>query len=652
MEQPCQGKFDFGIASAAENEKARFYVYGKPTDDKTLEERLVCDQHPYKSATSEFSYHRYDAYCGELGSHEAYIEIAPGDSLTLTWPLWLQPSEAYDLRFDAVWWVESASVTPKDRYIIGVPQAQITPIVFLPGLGATIPPSYDQIPFGSWKENISQELINKYATNYNVFFDTLEKMGYEGDRTLFFFRYNWLRSARVGADKLWELRLNPQSETVAQVAQIPWVSGYGNPYAVEFDLIGHSTGNLLARAYMQLPYKSRFERQEIWRTNVRRYIGVGGPQMGLVNGYTGLEGQQIFLEPPLGDLPKWTGRAAGLVEGFTVSLAAHHGYCLKQGNRCPVGAEDSYAFAHDPINGASIIAEFLPTATFGNYLIGQEAPHTPFPYGRPANPLLEEASVVNGTSVIDPYLHNPYLTSYLEEKSREQPAFFNWQQTGFNTPYYGLNSKESLQEWSDTLGGLSENVCFVYNTDHDTKLGIRVVDPKRQSWLGIVYEKATPPYWLNGKYTTFKDENDEEQKFIEGDGDELIATISANPTALTWPAGDAPVAVEIQQTNHGQLVGVEESIQSTTYFLTNFKTPFLIGPNVEEFSGGCGLVRSARTEDSNVESAAAPPLFRTQSTQIETQPTRALLVSSRGPVEFLLVGPDGRRVGYDMTTTT
>ncbi len=313
---------------------------------------------------------------------------------------------------------------------------------------------------------------------------------------------------------------------------------------------------------MQLPYGlSLRQAGGPPRTNIRRYIGIAGPQMGLVNGYTGLEGQDIHLEGYLGS------PFAGLVRLHADILARREGYCVWLVNFCHVRAKDAYAFTHNPIHGTSIITEFLPTATFGDYLTRYETPHDPFPYGRTANPLLEASSVVDGISVIDPYMDNAFVEEYLAERLDEWfNDRFQERHAGlldYETPYHGLNEQSKLAEWQTTLdNSLAKNVCFIHNDEQETKIGLRVTDPNKGgfwSWLG-----SAAPYWRNGRHKPFDNEVGEEQEFLNGPGDKLIATISANPLTLPWPENDKPVDVSIAGTEHGPIVGVPNSIQSIT----------------------------------------------------------------------------------------
>ncbi|MBA3533428.1 MAG: carboxypeptidase regulatory-like domain-containing protein, partial [Ardenticatenales bacterium] len=696
-EADCVGGFDFNIASSDDSNIARFFVHAPGEFDPEgeqagllspfTEEHFTPAWHepgheglpiiigtdpaypprclPMISGSSEFSFYTYSVQCYNLPvqpGHEAdfgKLLVRRGHSLTFQWPLWVQPSEAYDLQFIAEWAEVIRHRVLTATHKVKVPRGEITPIVFLPGLGATQPPSYDQqAPWWPVGSGI-QEYIKRMA-GYRTLFTTLQKMGYKENKTLFFFRYDWLRSAVTGADMLWELLLDPEGDIVRKVAELPEVKGYGNPDDVKFDLIGHSTGNLLARAYMQIPY------QGVPRTNIRRYIGIAGPQIGLVNGYTGLEGQDTFIEEPLGGSPN----KLGSVAFYSHQRARRHHYC--QGAErvwgipipftCHVSEADAYAFTHDPVNGPTIIPHFLPTADFTNYLQSRDS-GDPYPYGRPANPLLEaKEGVVTHTcvrpaspdeqapcwendalrgQVIDPY-DNPFTWNYLDEVKAgwEGEDWRGDARQPYATQYHGLNTPEKLEEWNTRLGGdLSQNVCFIYNSEHATKEGSQVAQPQ-----------VFAPYWLNGSHQSFIAE--------PNTGDKLIATISANPTdpegvSLNW-GGKVPLSVHIDETEHGPIVGNNDSIQSITDFLTGAKVPFLIGFRVAEFEEECAAFKPAATTSdfsSNSSDRISVSALSTQEAPLEENLfTRALLLTVQGPADLTLVDPQGQRIGYDVTS--
>jgi pimeloyl-ACP methyl ester carboxylesterase len=221
---------------------------------------------------TEFSFTTYRAACNEPQV------LAPNATLTRVWRVWIQPSQAGTLDL-------SARIRNQDQIVGGVlaligtatqslsvPLARIHPIVFLPGITATLPPSYDQ----SQADRLL--FLSDIGAGYRNLTQFLEKLGYEKNRTYFRFPYDWLQSHMKSALRLRDDVLLKQRATVANV---PWAAASGNLNAVKYDLVGHSGGGLVARAYIQGPH---------WQGHVRRLVTVGSPHKGVTEAYTLFEG--------------------------------------------------------------------------------------------------------------------------------------------------------------------------------------------------------------------------------------------------------------------------------------------------------------------------------------------------------------------------
>lgn len=535
-----------------------------------------------------------------------FITLTPGQSVELQWLLWIQPSEAAQLTVAAEYGAIDTA-----RKTLTIPKAAITPIVFLPGLGATIPPTNDGNP------DLLLALANR-AAEYNAFYTALERMGYEKGRTYFLFPYDWLQTNLVSAQFL-KQRL---TDWATPAANVPWVAGTGNAANVDFDLVGHSTGNLVTRTYVQGP---------AWTIdNVRRWVSIAGPLQGLTKGYKALEGATPELE--ILDAPT--------MQIWIPVRAEAAGYPIDDYVRdeLPViTKETEYQFIHDPVKGVTILPEFLPTAGYGDYITDSSMKVHPF--GCLANPLLEDASVLTGSvadaarvsnwmdqtdlsglyamegKVFDPYTGNPYVTSV--------PA-------GFTTQYRGFNTPAKMQELEERIG--ANNICLVYGGDPDS------LDSNAR--LDIIYPQPTAPYWLNG--TKFADLLDA--------GDKIIPAWSAAPPDSMWvvdipPSNRKDVEdAANRQVNHTSIVGEDITISATTQCLTGIETlPFLA--ETYRPSSDNGNQRSA--------SMALPASALASATITnDTEPTnRALLIYANGPVELMLTNAQGQRLGYDPATS-
>jgi PKD repeat protein len=503
------------------------------------------------------------------------LNLNPNETRMLKWGLWIQPSQTGQLNVSARGTIIAGGITGQDQKMVRVPLAQIYPIVFLPGLGATEPPSYDQDNSHLWLANI--------VGHYNELYETLQKMGYEMDRTLFLFPYDWLRGNMESARHLRDDRLVPSARIAADV---PWVFGSGNPAAVRFDLIGHSTGNLVARAYIQGPH---------WGNNVRRYVSIAGPHQGVTKSYAMFEGVAPDLEAI--DLLAFSKYAPERAQ------AAGYGRveCFP-GRGCFYILDDAekYQFVHDPIKGIPILPEFFPTYPDRNYLANTNLnPPTPsgdFPFGRMANPLLEAQSAVTGSKqdavrglmqgkVFDPYLGNPNI------QARAVPS-------GFQTTYYGLNTAQAIQRMSDRLGGIAQNVCVIYGTGTNTLQRYEVASPQNRA-----------PYWFNGRR-----EQDDPRPPGHGDGDNIVLDISGNPVGI-WPIqGVERVGVE-----HEKITGDHDTVKEVGRCLTHFVLP-------------SGLLPGASIRSDTASASLTD---------------RAIIISASSVVQLTLTDPRGRRLGYN-----
>ncbi|NJO81305.1 MAG: hypothetical protein HC828_00170 [Blastochloris sp.] len=243
------------------DEEQRFYT------DFTGEGDLGCAEpsiEPYAPGNG-YSYRYYLLQCD--------LRAEPPQLLTIQRQIWIQPSAATTMPISARVFNLQSGTEVVTEASVAIPEAAIHPIVFLPGLGATIPPRY--------KGNADLLLaIGNRAANYTELYVALEKMGYDRNKTYFLFPYDWLRSTIETSSYLWT-KLDTWDNMAAQV---PWVqSNGGNADTITFDLVGHSTGNLIVRAYVQGPE---------WRSvrdNVRRWVSIAGPLQGVPKSYRGLE---------------------------------------------------------------------------------------------------------------------------------------------------------------------------------------------------------------------------------------------------------------------------------------------------------------------------------------------------------------------------
>lgn len=140
-----------------------------------------------------------------------------------------------------------------------------TSLVLLPGFGASWNKEKlffgQEVPQSEWK-------MNWFAKSYDGLIETLEKAGYKKGEDFFIFNYDWTKPVdQIAADlKTYiEETINPPPEG-------------------KIDLLGHSLGGLVARAYVQRNPDTN---------KVDRLITLGSPHKGVPQVYKAWEGADL-----------------------------------------------------------------------------------------------------------------------------------------------------------------------------------------------------------------------------------------------------------------------------------------------------------------------------------------------------------------------
>ncbi len=318
--------YPFRLNLGSQDNQGRFYVFMNPLSDG------VCTTTP---TGSENSQQAIEVFCHRLS-------LMYRESATYTWQVWIQPSEDTEIIAEA-----SYGPVATDTDVIEVPQASIHPVVVIPGI------------MGSGRNDQGEWVIDPIFGTYDALIDELEKVGYEADRSLFTFAYDWRQS-------------NTQSGRQLGVAIQGFLNQAGAlPYVREdkVDIVAHSMGGLVSRAYIQ---------GSQYMDNVRRLITLGTPHLGAPEAYLAAEGLEIE-EGVLGEI----------MRRILNHMAQKKGYCPAWWS-CPDAAVYQYVQEHMPS-----VQEILPdpqryTASGrGAYLISAEDETTPYPWGTPPNPFLD-----------------------------------------------------------------------------------------------------------------------------------------------------------------------------------------------------------------------------------------------------------------------
>jgi pimeloyl-ACP methyl ester carboxylesterase len=204
------------------------------------------------------------------------IVFSSPDSKSYQLKLWMQPSEGGTMPVEATWQGQRETAS------VRVPAAAVHPVVFIHGILGSMPP---------WDVLVTNRVgartfFDPFLGHYWPILDTLLKMGYEWNRTLFGIAYDWRAPNEKSADFL---RKKLAKDIIPSSSAVPYVAGDGRA-----DLLVHSMGGLVARSYIQGPD---------WANNVRKVIFAASPHRGFPFDYRTWEGMTwsdyVYAAPPL-----------------------------------------------------------------------------------------------------------------------------------------------------------------------------------------------------------------------------------------------------------------------------------------------------------------------------------------------------------------
>ncbi|MDX1616111.1 MAG: hypothetical protein R3300_17500, partial [Candidatus Promineifilaceae bacterium] len=328
----CSSPFDLELSGGG---VGRYYVY---------EATLLADEGNCvgDSAAQKTSYSSFSVSCET-------ISVQAGSSLTHEWSVWVQPSEASTLEGQATFGQGG------DQAIVHVPQAQIHPVVVIPGL------------MGSMKQG-GEWVPDPILHTYDTLIEELQLVGYQDGVSLFTFAYDWRQHLPETGEELGQAISGFLKS--ASRAQRPYV------LTDSVDLVGHSLGGLVSRAYVQ---------GNSYGDDVHRLITLGTPHLGAPQAYLAAEGLD-FGEG---------------IEGIAMDIvlrgiAFKHGYCtlivIRLVPTCIVSNADLHTYIREQVPSVREIfpdRSYMPDGADG-YLVSEESDVITFPFGLHVNTFLED----------------------------------------------------------------------------------------------------------------------------------------------------------------------------------------------------------------------------------------------------------------------
>jgi hypothetical protein len=205
------------------------------------------------------------------------LDFPTGGSASYHMKLWMQPSAGGVMPVQATW-QGLEEVAP-----VRVRAAAIHPVVFIHGILGAMPPQPELVGSRDRARNIFDPFLGHYWPEL----DTLLKMGYEWNRSLFGVAYDW-RAPNEDSAGFLAGALGAVIDG-SRPPDVPYVSGERKA-----DLLVHSMGGLVARSYIQGPG---------WADNVRKVIFAASPHKGFPFDYRTWEGMDwsdyVYAAPPL-----------------------------------------------------------------------------------------------------------------------------------------------------------------------------------------------------------------------------------------------------------------------------------------------------------------------------------------------------------------
>ncbi len=394
------------------------------------------------------------------------VFVSAGTQRLLQWAVWYQPAPASTYHAQVTWGGTN------QQWVLNE-QMRIRPLVFVPGILGTMPPTYG--PWGT---------MEPILRTYDPLLINLQMRGYELSQSLFPFAVDWRDSVEVVADHL----AGSIPGFLGTANQLGYVGDAAGGPATQVDLVVHSMGGLITRAYVE---------GSNYANNVGRVVFIGSPHRGYPEAYRTREGLtwEAYLQDNLWEVA--LAESTDIVL-WPILIGKRYQPTVEEldAGDCQTGypfdaikywypfcsPEALYNWSHDPVDGVFSLRDMLPDETVDPYLVcgdtsGTECtPLAAYPFGRETNPLLDGPD--------------------------------------------GLNAPARLQDLADRLG--PQNIMVIFGSGTPTNVEYPVM------------RSGIPPLWAYGQPVGD----------VIGDGDGLVPAYSAN-LSLILPSIPPANVIEI-----------------------------------------------------------------------------------------------------------
>lgn len=368
-------------------------------------------------------------------SRECVIELLPNQVYTLTWKLWIQPSVASTLSAQATLH-DAVTFDPIGQHQVNlqVPQAQIRPVVVVPGILA------------SFRKG-NEFVLDPFQGTYIGLIEQLKFLGYEDDLTIIRFPYQWYGKIKDTSDP------NDVNNLVGELkSKIDnWWSDKTTPAYVksdQFNIVAHSTGGIITRQYVRLHGSN----------NLHTVFLVATPNQGAPGVYASWEGVDTHIK----DFAQHS-----FVRRLFDSLAMKSGcFDIKVHSGGFESRHVSDQQLYQYLHGQNCITEMeIPTPSGMDYITTDNGP-------QPGIPLLAQLLPPSNTQAVRPYLFDNAMNPL----------------SGPSNPFLeGLNAAALVDAFIYQLTTNGRHLFSLYSDDYCTVYEYKVAA-----------ESTSAPLWMNG----------------------------------------------------------------------------------------------------------------------------------------------------------